>query len=57
MDQDGEPPEVAMIYSGAVNWFAVGYGSRFDGERWLLAFCDECLEKMNPIKKDDYLLG
>jgi len=44
-----------IVYNGGVNWFTLGYGSRFDGEQWLIAICDECLEKCKPIKTKEYL--
>ena len=52
---DYEKLEKAMTDNGAINWFTIGYGSKFDGEQWLIALCDECLEKCVPLEKKDYL--
>lgn len=49
------PLEEAMVYSGCINWNTIGYGSDRDGERWLLAICDDCLHKAKPLKKYDYM--
>jgi len=53
----GQEPDFdkEMIYSGAINWFCIGYGSDFDGEQWLLAVCDNCLHKATPLKKYNYM--
>lgn len=57
LDPSDCEPEKAIVYSGAVNWFSIGYGSKFDLEKWLLAICDECLEKVEPLKTEDILIG
>jgi hypothetical protein len=49
-------PEEAMVYCGGINWFTLGYGSKFDLEQWLLAICDGCLENCKPLKKKDYYI-
>jgi hypothetical protein len=48
------PLEENMI-DGAANWFCHGYGSDFDGENWLLCFCNTCLHKMHPLNIWDYV--
>ena len=50
------PLEEDML-DGAAGWLSHGYGSNFDGESWLMCFCNECLMKMKPIKLFDYLDG
>lgn len=44
-----------IIYGGEAGWYTLGYGSNFDGERWLLVFCDKCLESFKPAKIESYL--
>jgi len=55
MEVDDEPLDQAMVYSGGINWFTMGYGSKFDTESWLLAMCDDCLEKADPVKIIEYM--
>ncbi len=59
----GNPKQVfdsiqcSMTDTGSLSWFDHGYGSDFDGESWLVAFCDECLAKMTPVVKTGYLFS
>jgi hypothetical protein len=34
-----------MWNDGVVNLISAGYGSRFDGDEFIIAICDDCLEK------------
>src|SRR5574340_1662159 len=50
-----EQIDTSMIHKGAVNWFTCGYGSGFDTFQFLLAICDECLDKCKPLAHRCYI--
>lgn len=52
---EDDPVNKAILYSGAANYFTIGYGSKFDGETWLIALCDECLSKLKPLEIEEYM--
>ena len=52
-----EDDSVRIVNNGAINWFHCGYASDFDGEKLLLAICDECLKKADILDRKEYLFA
>lgn len=48
---DINEPERSMWNNGTVRRISFGYGSRHDGESFLVAICDDCIEKLETEKK------
>jgi len=42
-------PESAMWSDGIVDKIAAGYGSKFDGNMYIIAICDTCIEENKDI--------
>lgn len=42
---DISKPEDACWLNGSVNKFTIGYGSKFDGDVYIIALCDDCIDK------------
>ena len=38
-------PATDMYDGGIVEWVYAGYGSRLDTNRYLIAICDDCMER------------
>jgi hypothetical protein len=39
------PPEEASWHDAGVHLFVVGYGSRYDTDKFVIGICDNCIEK------------
>lgn len=44
-------PESGMYKNGIVDKIAAGYGSKFDTDMFIIAVCDDCVEKLKAEKK------
>lgn len=53
----GEEPALdkEFVYSGAINWWTIGYGSDFDCEKWLIAICDICHRNIKALAVVNYV--
>jgi hypothetical protein len=47
-----EDPAYSSWAGGTVEWVYCGYGSRYDGEKFLVGLCDDCLAaKREPLPR------
>ena len=53
---NGDDDSKGMWSGGIVNINEAGYGSVHDGGVFMIAICDECIEKKKPRVIRDYLL-
>ena len=48
-------PDGGMYFDAVVDSISANYGSKFDGDIFLIAMCDECIENENVKKIGNYL--
>ena len=47
-------PQSGSYKDGIVDKIAAGYGSKFDTEMFIIAICDDCMEKLKTANKVKY---
>ncbi|MEK6829036.1 MAG: hypothetical protein AABY15_02835 [Nanoarchaeota archaeon] len=47
-------PQSGMYHGGTVDKISAGYGSNVDGDMFIIALCDECIERLKKESKIQY---
>jgi len=47
-------PQTGMYENGIVDKISAGFGSQFDGDMFIIAICDKCIEKLKKENKIEY---